>query len=473
MIAFYFLSDALLSFFLIITIILVSLQTIYVALISFCNFKVNFWHLFSEVLLLVYLAVLATMPGSIITNRIYAVLDISNYVVLVYGIATIMLISFFVLSIKKEKRCRLVILATFFTLPFISELHYNAYLVGYALFITLLYIRSIRAIIVNVYEYNNEITALSIKKGLDNLETGIMFYDTDGYIYLINQKMLMLMKLFYNKEFKNGNIFWQEITNSVKSKKTYKLDDDVVFRTQQNTWRFSKRSFSIDKKNYSELIVTDVTEIDKNLLALENNEKWLLVQKKEIRKLSKKMIKLKEEQEFLRLRSQIHDVMGQRLTALQRMLQTGNLASYNSITPLLQNIIENIKEEYTPSIQQSFFELKQYFERIGISIQETGEFPNNEKVAHLFLSIIREATTNATHHAHANCIMVQMSTSEAEWKMDITNDGKPPTEEIVEGMGLSGIRNRVENIGGILYIISKPSFCISVIIEKKMENSHD
>lgn len=56
------------------------------------------------------------------------------------------------------------------------------------------------------------------------------------------------------------------------------------------------------------------------------------------------------------------------------------------------------------------------------------------------------------------------------WAIHITNDGKVPDDEITEGGGLSALRRRIENAGGIMRIKSRPNFALSALLPYGEEN---
>lgn len=51
----------------------------------------------------------------------------------------------------------------------------------------------------------------------------------------------------------------------------------------------------------------------------------------------------------------------------------------------------------------------------------------------------------------------------------ITNNGRIPAGEIVEGGGLSGLRSKVEGSGGSMSVSSFPRFSLKVVVPKKEE----
>ena len=70
--------------------------------------------------------------------------------------------------------------------------------------------------------------------------------------------------------------------------------------------------------------------------------------------------------------------------------------------------------------------------------------------------IVQEAVANAMRHAAPERIEISLRTKENLFQMDIADDGKGFDPECVaNGIGLAGIRSRVETIGGRLGIESR------------------
>jgi signal transduction histidine kinase len=74
--------------------------------------------------------------------------------------------------------------------------------------------------------------------------------------------------------------------------------------------------------------------------------------------------------------------------------------------------------------------------------------------------------TNAVRYAEATELYVVFSETEAEASVTISNNGKIPEGEIVEGGGLSTLRRRVERAGGAMTVQSLPNFKLTVTVIK-------
>ena len=69
----------------------------------------------------------------------------------------------------------------------------------------------------------------------------------------------------------------------------------------------------------------------------------------------------------------------------------------------------------------------------------------------------REALTNAARHAHAAHATVHVTGLPGIWQLRVENDGDVPADVTGlegRGMGLRGMRERVEGLGGTLLVKS-------------------
>ena len=88
--------------------------------------------------------------------------------------------------------------------------------------------------------------------------------------------------------------------------------------------------------------------------------------------------------------------------------------------------------------------------------------PTDSGARSLLALSVRECTSNCLKHAAASELYVSVSINSFSCSVTVTNNGTPPTHEIIEGGGLSGLRRRVENAGGAMSVISLPRFVLAV-----------
>ncbi len=449
--------------------LLFAIQSVYVGILISDYHAQRISGVLGEGLLLFFIAALTLLSVTIFSNKRYGIasLDGADWAIYIIGFCTILY--FIYLRIIKANSSVFIILTV--SLSFGSFVPGIDFTYLYLAMILLMMYRAFVSALKSLHKQKNEISAFSVKEGLDTLPAGIMFCDVNGYIYLINTKMQDVLMRFTNKEHKNGAKLWQLLQEGqILEGDCQVIEGDLLIRTAHDAWRFSKRSFSDHFNTYFEIIATDVTQSMGIFYTLEEEGEKLINQRKEIEALNQKIEIIQREKEYLSIRSQVHDVLGQRLTAMQRMSQSSDFTDYHDFLLLIDDIRDQIKEKRSRDPGYLFDEISAYFKKIGLSIVLHDTLPVEEDIAFLFLSVLREASTNAIRHAGATEIHVHMIENNHHYRIEITNNGQPPTRGLVEGGGLFGMRSRVENAGGSLKVEVIPEFSLIITIGRGDKN---
>lgn len=196
-------------------------------------------------------------------------------------------------------------------------------------------------------------------------------------------------------------------------------------------------------------------------------------QQKSLSKLSKELIKVQED-ERKRISRDLHDVIGQRLTAISLNLEavksgsfTENELSYKIVdsSNLVKDTIRDV-QDFSFSLRPTILDdlglipamqiyAKKYSERTGIVIDFKDEnfvegIEGDIKI--VMYRIFQEGLTNIAKHAKAKNIYVFFNTEAEHIKMYIIDDGIgiDLEKDKNKGLGLLGISERLAMIGGSL-----------------------
>jgi signal transduction histidine kinase len=191
-----------------------------------------------------------------------------------------------------------------------------------------------------------------------------------------------------------------------------------------------------------------------------------------LKALSDRMLVVQEE-ERTRIAREIHDDLGQTLTALKMdviglMEKSADTPSTSAIRQrVLETLdatvssVQRIAAELRPSILDDLglaetieSEARAFEERTGIecevSLPEDLARVNNV-VATAVYRIIQEALTNVARHSNAAGVELRVRFRDADVLIEIRDDGRGITSQevgSVRSLGLIGIRERAELIGG-------------------------
>lgn len=306
---------------------------------------------------------------------------------------------------------------------------------------------SIYILISFIYEkiYKNEyISILSVKKGIDMSDTGIMFLDNDN---------IVLMNSVMSETLKELNIKEDYINNLIK-KCSENIDNNYLLMC-------NNKVYLLKVFNDKEVSLTDITE----LYRLQEQEK---LQNKKIKENNEKLLetinnieKIEKTKNLLKIKNEYHDIIGHRLALFTTYLEQ-KPSDIKNVLFLLDSIYEDFNSEL--SSNDKLNNLIKMYHVIGINISVKGSLPLDKKVSNIFFEIIRESVTNAIIHADSKTIKVVINQYLDKIEMIITNDGKKPKKNIYENEGIKGMRRKLVSINGSLNISTEDCFTLKVIV---------
>lgn len=313
--------------------------------------------------------------------------------------------------------------------------------------------------------YRITLTRSAIKESIDHLPTGLCFYAENGRVMLVNHRMNQLSHILLGRDLQNAELMWKDLCGgnvqpdivrlSMGSQPSFRLDDGTV-------WSFSKTEL----QDVFQLTAADITQLHGLAEELAQKNIALAEMYQRLKEYEKDVEELTRDRERLETKIGIHSELGQTLLATRSYLLDNNEnkeipleAWKRSIALLRQNIVENT-EQFT---LQALVQTATVF---GISVDVTGQMPEQRKTEKLFLEASTEALTNAVRHADAKILKICFSETDSAYQVCFWNDGAFPETMITEGGGLSSLRRKVETAGGTMQIDCQPEYSLTIMMPK-------
>lgn len=223
-----------------------------------------------------------------------------------------------------------------------------------------------------------------------------------------------------------------------------------------------------------------------------------LAAKQDLQRLSSRLVAA-QEQERQTLSRELHDQVGQALTAIKIDVARAEQALQPEQTDLIERlrrarqgaeetleIIRRLSMLLRPSMLDDLglsaalgWYAKQFSAStaIRVTLNDDGsadQLPDAHKTS--LYRIVQEALTNCARHAEAHAVVIRLGSAEDRYVVVIEDDGKGfvPSSQ-ARGIGLIGIEERVAEMGGILQLSSKPGVGtkIHVSIPRQLANQSD
>ena len=310
----------------------------------------------------------------------------------------------------------------------------------------------------------------AIQESLDNLPSGIVFFDGNGMPKLMNRRMHQICMNLAGRDIQNITELEEALSKPLKEQVFFDDDLKVYGFSDGSVWKFSEKEIiTTGGDRFSQVLASEVSELYQSKVLLKRENQKLQEMSAAMKELSKNVVTLTREEETLSMKMRVHDNLGYSVLAAQRMLMRESeedrdvfLSQWKQTLDLLNKDNESVEDE------QLHRQVQDRAKFLGVKIIYTGEKIWESHIFRLLDIILLEALSNCVRHAGASELYVKFGSAEHEWGVVITDNGQKPEKNIKEGGGLSGIRKRVEQCGGTLRICSDPIFSIAVKIPKEV-----
>jgi len=195
-----------------------------------------------------------------------------------------------------------------------------------------------------------------------------------------------------------------------------------------------------------------------------------------------------QEQERRAISRELHDEVGQSLSAL--LMEAGNAAAIvpqdsaevrrhvESIKKLAEasvNVIRNMTLLLRPSMLDDFglvpaleWQAREVSKRTGLRVHVTaeetaGELPDELRTC--IYRVVQEALHNCARHAQARSVKVVVKQEPSRILLSVEDDGHGFDAGRVRGLGLVGMEERVNHLGGAFEVASQPGNGTKVAVE--------
>ena len=221
-----------------------------------------------------------------------------------------------------------------------------------------------------------------------------------------------------------------------------------------------------------QMVVSDVTEHRREAAELDHSRRAL-------RELSSSVVEAREE-ERRRIARELHDELGQRLTALKidlatlatQIKQPGYGARVASMQATLDDTLASVRRiasnlrplmlddlGLVAAIEWLAHDMAR---RMGVPVHTRLPLQEpvvNQRVATALYRMVQEALTNVARHAHAKSVQVALHAQDGKLVLTVADDGVGLSDQALQrtgSFGLMGLRERAHMLGGEIDIGHQP-----------------
>jgi signal transduction histidine kinase len=173
--------------------------------------------------------------------------------------------------------------------------------------------------------------------------------------------------------------------------------------------------------------------------------------------------------ERLRIARELHDALGHQLTALNLQLELArNIADRQTKGPVdhahalskellveLRSVVSVMREEAPLDLPGALQTLVAGIPQPRVHLDVENDLRVEAALAHTIFRCVQEALTNAVRHAGAENVFLSIEMKDDTVAVTVRDDGRGAAELRV-GHGLSGLRERIEGLGGKIEVEAQP-----------------
>ena len=175
--------------------------------------------------------------------------------------------------------------------------------------------------------------------------------------------------------------------------------------------------------------------------------------------------------ERVRIARELHDLIGHHLTALSLNLEVAShtaegkakehVVRAGSIARLLlsdvREVVSDMRHEDRVNLREAIRELASGVPEPNIHLDIPDELSlTDPKRAQILLRCAQEVITNAVRHAQASNLWIRLAADDEGLRLEARDDGRGAVE-LLPGNGLTGMRERIKELGGRLEIMTRPN----------------
>ena len=318
--------------------------------------------------------------------------------------------------------------------------------------------------------------AKQVQESLDNLPSGIAFFDQNGLPKLCNRRMYSLEHQLAGRDIQNIQEFREALGKPCETVRILNPGTMVYRFPDGEVWKFSESGVVTKSgKKFVQFFAGNVTALYENGEELKRENERLKEAALSIKELSRNILTLTREEEILEMKMKVHDELGHMVFATNRFLTDGMeemqekelLRRWNRALWLLQT-----NEADSPD-KDWRLQLEERGKMLGLKVVIRGELPTDKKREDWLMPGLLECMTNSVRHGGATELEIDFTNRRDYDTVKVSNNGKVPEESVVEGGGLSALRRRVESSGCRMAVSTVPVFSVTFRIPKFTEEPEE
>lgn len=310
------------------------------------------------------------------------------------------------------------------------------------------------------------ISAMSVKEAFDRLPAGLAYYTPSGVPIMVNETMQQLSRCVFSQPVTDANAFWDKITKFGGNEVIKDDNNAIVNAGDKGIYNVRRSKVTVNGVEMFELTASEIGTEYKLTSELEAKRDRARVLNSRLKALMKTIEYVSMNRELLKLKTALHDNIGQSILIAKRYLYSPDSVDKNRMLEFWQDNVKHLINDEPEEWELPYYVISKEADRLGIKLDIIGELPKERRLIPVVDAAVSAQVGNTLKHTNGTTVTVAVSDTGEDYRIVLTNDGEDPNGEVEPTGGLKNLGREVENAGGIMKIRQSPDFALELTLPK-------
>ncbi len=321
---------------------------------------------------------------------------------------------------------------------------------------------------ITVWQRTN-ISAMSVKEAFDRLPAGLAYYTLSGVPIMVNESMQQLSRSVFGETVTDANAFWEKVKSYDSNDAIEDENNAIVNAGDNGIYNVRRREISVNGVDMYELTASEIGTEYKLTRELEAKRDRARVLNSRLKALMGTIEYVSMNRELLKLKTALHDNIGQSILIAKRYLYSPDSVDRNRMLEFWQDNIKHLINDEPEEWELPYYVISKEADRLGIKLGIIGELPKERRLIPVVDAAVSAQVGNTLKHTNGTTVTVAVTDTGDGYRIVLTNDGEAVRSGMESLGGLENLRREVENAGGIMEIEQPPDFALKLILPKGEE----
>ena len=349
---------------------------------------------------------------------------------------------------------------------------------------------------ISIWQKTN-ITGMSVKEAFDRLPSGLAYYTESGVPIMVNEAMQELSRSIFGAPVTDAVAFWELIKKHesddaatgdydtvtddenvvsdstddrtvAANKVDNATDDDIAIITAGDNKIYSirRRCIRISGVDVYELTASDISEEYELTRELEGKRDKARVLNSRLKTLMKTVDYVSMNRELLKLKTVLHDNIGQSILIARRYLGAPESVDRKGMLEFWQDNVKHLISDEPEEWELPYYVISREADMLGIKLDIIGELPKDKELIAVVDAAVSTVVSNTLKHTNGTKVTIAVSETADDYCMSLSNDGEALHEQTEPQGGLENLRGEIEDAGGRMDIIYSPDYMLKITLPK-------